>query len=441
MTGLQFRGRNGIGEERTGVPCVIAFRDWYRVTAEYEGRLSWAFQGGSFGMRQVSPLMGTSIATVLVTTALLLEETSPNEPDHNGRTAVHHGAIIAKAAVLEALLLAGGHPDTRDAAGSTPLHTAVRSCGSVESPEVVAALLASGAYPCITNASGYVPHNTAFGGGDVHDMPARAGGSDFACDGGEATVELDADMVCRIQPALASKGYDPGPVDGVMGGRIRSAIAAWQDGTGFPATGELTSDEIDMQLADAPTAEVAAGPPGALYSSSSEEDGCWLEVADRDDCYVRSSEPLPDETVTWSDDCSNGKASETGTKTSAYRDWHDEWVANSSEGIYVDGLQDGHWIERWDDGGGGEGWYRNGERDGRWVYRWADGGRAEGTYKNGTLNGHAVIRWANGTSVEGPSVNGIQQQCQMYGMVANVQGHLLSYWIRKTDINLLSGAR
>ena len=42
---------------------------------------------------------------------LLARGTSPNVPDHTGRTAVHHAASIAKAAILEVLLEAGGNPD------------------------------------------------------------------------------------------------------------------------------------------------------------------------------------------------------------------------------------------------------------------------------------------------------------------------------------------
>ncbi len=55
---------------------------------------------------------------------LLDKGTSPNVPDHNGRTAVHHAAVRANAAILEALLEAGGDPDAQDALGSTPLHLA-----------------------------------------------------------------------------------------------------------------------------------------------------------------------------------------------------------------------------------------------------------------------------------------------------------------------------
>ena len=57
-------------------------------------------------------------------------------------------------------------------------------------------------------------------------MSTNADGYDRACDGWEADAELDAELVRRIWSALAAKRYDPGPVDGVMGGRTRPAIAA-----------------------------------------------------------------------------------------------------------------------------------------------------------------------------------------------------------------------
>ena len=158
--------------------------------------------------------------------------------------------------------------------GETPLHTAIRNGGNLENPKVVEALLGSGADPCITDAAGYIPYNTAREGGTVHSMLANAGGSDFTCD--DAPEIVEADLVRRIQAALAAKGYNPGPADGVMGGQTHAAIEAWQDAMGFPATGGLTAEEVDVLLAEAASLEPSSGSPGPLCSGTGKEDGCWF---------------------------------------------------------------------------------------------------------------------------------------------------------------------
>jgi hypothetical protein len=46
-------------------------------------------------------------------------------------------------------------------------------------------------------------------------------------------------VVRPVQAALLAKGYSPGPADGMMGGRTRKAIAAYQAAAGLTASGEL----------------------------------------------------------------------------------------------------------------------------------------------------------------------------------------------------------
>lgn len=47
-----------------------------------------------------------------------------------------------------------------------------------------------------------------------------------------------------IQDALRVAGFDPGPVDGVVGSKTRNAIREWQRSQGAQATGRLNEEEI-----------------------------------------------------------------------------------------------------------------------------------------------------------------------------------------------------
>lgn len=51
-----------------------------------------------------------------------------------------------------------------------------------------------------------------------------------------------AGVVQRVQGALAARGYDPGPQDGVVGARTRAAIRAYQRDQGLVADGQLSPE-------------------------------------------------------------------------------------------------------------------------------------------------------------------------------------------------------
>ena len=48
-----------------------------------------------------------------------------------------------------------------------------------------------------------------------------------------------------VQQALAAKGYEPGPPDGVLGWRTRDAIRRYQRGYNLPVTGEVSLDLVN----------------------------------------------------------------------------------------------------------------------------------------------------------------------------------------------------
>jgi localization factor PodJL len=58
------------------------------------------------------------------------------------------------------------------------------------------------------------------------------------------SVPPSADMmriyVLTVQQALAAKGYDPGPADGILGPRTREAIRRYQRGYNLPVTGKVS---------------------------------------------------------------------------------------------------------------------------------------------------------------------------------------------------------
>jgi hypothetical protein len=59
-----------------------------------------------------------------------------------------------------------------------------------------------------------------------------------------AETPLSLDDRLAAQGALQRLGYDPGPLDGVIGARARAALRAWQKSQGLVADGYLTPDLI-----------------------------------------------------------------------------------------------------------------------------------------------------------------------------------------------------
>ena len=52
----------------------------------------------------------------------------------------------------------------------------------------------------------------------------------------------DHGNVKRVQETLRDKGYDPGPIDGVMGSQTRTAIRQYQTAENLPVTGHLDGE-------------------------------------------------------------------------------------------------------------------------------------------------------------------------------------------------------
>jgi lytic murein transglycosylase len=67
-----------------------------------------------------------------------------------------------------------------------------------------------------------------------------------------AETPLSLDDRLAAQGALLRLGYDPGPLDGVIGAGARAALRAWQKAQGLPADGYLTPALIARLKAQAP---------------------------------------------------------------------------------------------------------------------------------------------------------------------------------------------
>ena len=60
-----------------------------------------------------------------------------------------------------------------------------------------------------------------------------------------APVQMSRDDVRRAQALLAELGFDPGPIDGLIGPRTRTAVQTFEQAKGLPASGEVTPALID----------------------------------------------------------------------------------------------------------------------------------------------------------------------------------------------------
>jgi peptidoglycan hydrolase-like protein with peptidoglycan-binding domain len=52
----------------------------------------------------------------------------------------------------------------------------------------------------------------------------------------------DQDNIKKVQQTLRDKGYDAGPIDGVMGSQTREAISQYQKSENLPVTGHLDAE-------------------------------------------------------------------------------------------------------------------------------------------------------------------------------------------------------
>lgn len=76
----------------------------------------------------------------------------------------------------------------------------------------------------------------------------------LAAIGGRPVVSWAGEETARAQRQLLNLGFNPGPVDGLMGPRTRAAIEGFQRERGLTASGRLDRATLDVLFAPAPQA-------------------------------------------------------------------------------------------------------------------------------------------------------------------------------------------
>ncbi len=194
---------------------------------------------------------------------------------------------------------------------------------------------------------------------------------------------------------------------------------------------------------------------GALADDSAKKKIAPYWIKSQTGCEIWNSQPEPNETVTWSGPCVNGKAHgrgrlvwyANGVKTSLSRSVRFNRGKDVQSGyedttyFTEDGKFDGRYRGQFRDGdfnGKGRYDYANGDRyigqwkdgeiNGRGTFTWKEGDRHTGEWKDGKEHGKGVQRLANGSTYRGDFVNGKRHGYGTYiarnpkGIVARYDG-------------------
>lgn len=145
---------------------------------------------------------------------------------------------------------------------------------------------------------------------------------------------------------------------------IDQRFSSRNDGSGYEVLLRETWGVAEGVVAveDAPELNLPEGP---ICTGRASSEGCWMEISNQAECFLRNPFPLDDEFVRWSGECSNGLAQGVGL-TSWY---HNSELSQTSESRNVDGRPDGWAVGRGfgDEAFQSEGCYVDGERHGRWM--------------------------------------------------------------------------
>lgn len=214
-------------------------------------------------------------------------------------------------------------------------------------------------------------------------------------------VAADPVAVGRRASAEPFVGLPPAP--GSIG-----AVRRAPDGSIVPArpAGSMPSARAP-RFSARPIPALQETPPG------------WIADA-RTGCQIWNADPQPDESITWSGACAEGRATgpgilqwfENGQPTVRYEGEYREGRANGRaiyvwpdgaryEGDYLDDRWNGRGVFIWAEGERYDGEWQDGQQTGQGIYTWPDGGRYEGEWREGQRHGRGIHIWSNGYRYEG----------------------------------------
>ncbi len=125
--------------------------------------------------------------------------------------------------------------------------------------------------------------------------------------------------------------------------------------------------------------------------ATSTETAC-LSLSNKANCIVFNPRPKPEEQVTWTGECKNGKAHGEGTLTWRYVK-NGEWKEDIYSGSMMNGKHEGFSVTHFGNGDIFEGEYHEGRIDGKGTLTLYGGMKSIGffmKYKGSFLNGHPV---------------------------------------------------
>lgn len=188
--------------------------------------------------------------------------------------------------------------------------------------------------------------------------------------GAWAREEFSREQIREVEQMLTDQGFDSGWIDGRFRNATARAIRHFQKEYGLPIDGEL-SDDLIGSLRD--------GPPSR-----------WTPLEKRPDCQVWTIRPQARETINWTGDCVDGKASGAGDLTRYFR-LDGKWRSLTYQGDMVAGKRHGRGSQGFAHNEYYEGDWVEDERTGHGVYTWSFGIHYEGDFVAGEMKGKGVL--------------------------------------------------
>ncbi len=60
----------------------------------------------------------------------------------------------------------------------------------------------------------------------------------------DTVPNLNENNIRQVQQELLKKGFDPGPIDGILGPRTKEAVSNFQDRFGMKASGDINNKTL-----------------------------------------------------------------------------------------------------------------------------------------------------------------------------------------------------